>query len=126
MRVKVAELIGSALDWAVAKVEKHQSRCEWMLEKEGFYAWQSYERAWGTPIPLYSSDWTQGGPIMERESISVSPCSIVRPDAPWMANSAAGNVTMLGPTPLIAAMRCYVASKLGEDIEIPDELLKGK
>lgn len=26
-----------------------------------------------------------------------------------------------GPTPLIAAMRCYVASKLGEEVEIPDE-----
>lgn len=27
-----------------------------------------------------------------------------------------------GPTALIAAMRCYVASKLGEEVEIPDEL----
>lgn len=28
-----------------------------------------------------------------------------------------------GPTPLIAAMRCYVASKLGDEVEIPEELL---
>jgi hypothetical protein len=32
-----------------------------------------------------------------------------------------------GPTPLIAAMRCYVASKFGDDlvlfkVEVPDEL----
>lgn len=27
-----------------------------------------------------------------------------------------------GPTPLIAAMRCYVASKLGDEVEIPEEL----
>jgi hypothetical protein len=27
-----------------------------------------------------------------------------------------------GPTPLIAAMRCYVASKLGDEIEIPENL----
>jgi hypothetical protein len=27
-----------------------------------------------------------------------------------------------GPTPLIAAMRCYVASKLGDAVEIPEEL----
>jgi len=27
-----------------------------------------------------------------------------------------------GPTPLIAAMRCYVASKLGDEVEIPQEL----
>ena len=28
-----------------------------------------------------------------------------------------------GPTPLIAAMRCYVASKLGDEVEVPVELL---
>lgn len=27
-----------------------------------------------------------------------------------------------GPTPLIAALRCYVASKLGDEVEIPEEL----
>jgi hypothetical protein len=27
-----------------------------------------------------------------------------------------------GPTPLIAAMRCYALSKLGEEIEIPEDL----
>jgi len=29
-----------------------------------------------------------------------------------------------GPAPLIAAMRCYVASKLGNEIDIPEELIK--
>lgn len=28
-----------------------------------------------------------------------------------------------GPTPLIAAMRCYVARKLGDEVEVPEELL---
>jgi hypothetical protein len=28
-----------------------------------------------------------------------------------------------GHTPLIAAMRCYVASKLGEEIDVPEELI---
>jgi hypothetical protein len=27
-----------------------------------------------------------------------------------------------GPTPLIAAMRCYVASVLGDEVEVPDSL----
>jgi len=27
-----------------------------------------------------------------------------------------------GPTPLIAAMRCFVASKLGEEVDVPQEL----
>jgi hypothetical protein len=30
--------------------------------------------------------------------------------------------TLDGPTPLIAAMRCYVASKLGDEVELPEEL----
>jgi hypothetical protein len=29
-----------------------------------------------------------------------------------------------GPTPLIAAMRCYVASKMGDEVDVPDELVK--
>jgi hypothetical protein len=28
-----------------------------------------------------------------------------------------------GPTPLIAAMRCYVASKLGDEVDVPEELM---
>ena len=28
-----------------------------------------------------------------------------------------------GPTPLIAAMRCYVASKLGDEVDVPEELV---
>jgi hypothetical protein len=27
-----------------------------------------------------------------------------------------------GPTPLIAAMRCYVASRLGDEVDVPEEL----
>jgi hypothetical protein len=29
---------------------------------------------------------------------------------------------VIGHTPLIAAMRCYVASKLGDEVEIPEGL----
>ncbi|MNW06473.1 hypothetical protein D3C71_2028910 [compost metagenome] len=28
-----------------------------------------------------------------------------------------------GPTPLIAAMRCYVASRVGDEVDLPEELL---
>jgi hypothetical protein len=27
-----------------------------------------------------------------------------------------------GPTPLIAAMRCYVQSRLGDEVDVPKEL----
>ena len=39
----------------------------------------------------------------------------IRPKKRWWRN---------GPTPLIAAMRCYVISKLGEEVEVPDELAR--
>ena len=69
-----------------------------------------------------STDWALGGPIIERERIVTSPCSIISPGTPWVAHSAVGNVTTQGETPLIAAMRCYVASKLGDELELPQEL----
>jgi hypothetical protein len=44
------------------------------------------------------------------------------PEEFWFCEIAEGGL-WFGPTPLIAAMRCYVASKLGDDINIPEELL---
>jgi hypothetical protein len=38
----------------------------------------------------------------------------------WAAEVEAGEYEHDGQTPLIAAMRCYVASKLGDEIEIPE------
>jgi hypothetical protein len=101
MKIKTSELIGSTLDWAVAK-------CEDVYCFDGSY----------TP----STDWAQGGPIIEREGISVDRAGLA-----WTADlsdSVGGYIehTESGPTPLIAAMRCYVASKLGDEIEIPENL----
>lgn len=62
-------------------------------------------------------EWAQGGPIIDREEIQ-----IVRVGDVWEAWVDTDGVFCQGPTPLIAAMRCYVASKLGEEIEIPEEL----
>jgi hypothetical protein len=73
-----------------------------------------------------STDWAQGGPIIEREHIELT-FDRDGPDILWHAKKYAFDGTLLwsesGPTPLIAAMRCYVASKLGDEVEIPDELL---
>jgi hypothetical protein len=65
-----------------------------------------------------STDWAQGGPIIEREKLAI--CIGWKQ---WLAFSDdTENAGVQGPTPLIAAMRCYVASKLGDDINIPEEL----
>lgn len=77
-------------------------------------------------------DWSQGGPIIEKEHIRLS----VNDDGQWWAETrlyADGRkafttsfdkaVIGQGLTPLIAAMRCFVASKLGDTVEVPEELL---
>lgn len=71
-------------------------------------------------------DWGQGGPIIEREMLMIKPSFSARPDSSsvvnareWKAfvlgpNNLDDNFEQRGPTPLIAAMRCYVASRHGE------------
>jgi hypothetical protein len=122
--MKTSELIGAALDWAVAKCEGHQWRCPWMLEKEGLKAWQNYEKAWGSPTPEFSTDWAQGGPIIEREKIRLD-CAWHpqwTAQSPHTAKIDGYTSWVEGSTPLIAAMRCYVASKMGDEVEASKEL----
>lgn len=106
--MKTSELIGSALDWAVAKCEQpHIEPDDFMLD-----TWHP------------STNWGQGGPIIEREKINTTHPNGLRGDNDyWVATWKFGGFEeYLGPTLLIAAMRCYVASKLGEEVEIPEEL----
>ena len=106
--MKIAELTGAALDWAVAK-------CEGVTEGKDS-AWY-YDRR---DAYNYSTDWAQGGPIIEREWIDLHCVN----DSLWEAEINANDYhnRKNGPTPLIAAMRCFVASKLGDEVEIPEEL----
>lgn len=70
-----------------------------------------------TEYPAYGSNWSLAGPIIERGGIAVLPCP-----RGWSARIGFGGEYIEGPTPLIAAMRCYVASELGDEVEIPEEL----
>ena len=99
--MKTSELIGKALNWAVAE-------CEDVYCFDGSY----------TP----STNWAQGGPIIEREWVDLHCVN----DSLWEAECPApGGLAMQnGPTPLIAAMRCYVASKLGDEVDVPEELCR--
>jgi Protein of unknown function (DUF2591) len=104
MKVKTNELSGAALDWAVAK-------CEGVIY---------HGPAW----TKYSTDWAQGGPIIEREGINLDNYAKNPKWSAWTPapDRESGEAQAYGPTPLIAAMRCYVASKLGDEVEIPEEL----
>jgi hypothetical protein len=109
MKVKTSELTPSlAFDWAVAE-------CEGKIPKgDGGLAW------WlGDPFFPASTDWAFGGPIIEREKINLR---YDDEDGEWVAGWECTVNSGWGDTPLIAAMRCYVASKLGDEVELPEEL----
>lgn len=66
-----------------------------------------------------SIQWSDGGPIIERERILLDPNPDSDPLCPWLARVVSSGVYHYGPTPLVAAMRAYVASKFGKEVELP-------
>lgn len=145
MKVKTSEATGPALNWAVASALgdtqavfrfPNGTPCEAVILDRGV----PYDMRIGNVFHP-STDWAQGGPIIEREGISLRP--IRRPghelDGQCLAAIDHGNTGTLvqwvkretfsqhywkGPTALIAAMRCFVASRLGDEVDVPEELCK--
>ena len=113
--MKTSELSGVALDWAVAKCEPNPEN---VTHQNGVIRRQPVQYVFSPSI-----DWAQGGPIIEREGLTVEYLH----DSRWIARHPIAKrhsrpIFGEGTTPLIAAMRCYVASKLGDEVEIPEEL----
>ena len=116
--MKTSTLTGAALDWAVAK-------CEGLLLDNGgnLQVFDGEVKAHPSTLGTNytpSTDWAQGGPIIEREGIATRENG---DSEDWYACKRWDNHGKFGTTPLIAAMRCYVASKLGDDVEIPEDLV---
>ena len=103
--MKTAELTGAALDWAVATANGDKI----ILAEEDWH--------W------YSTDWVYGGPIIERYRITIQfdgdgiRCDLTTDDGGFF-------VGFDESSPLIAAMRCYVASRLGDEVELPSVVEK--
>jgi len=113
--MKTSELAGDALDWAVAKCEGHtEDVCSWLYEAT------LEEIRDGSYHP--SMFWSIGGPIIERERITVK-CYDGTNWIAFMGWEYDPGFQGEGPTPLIAVMRCFVGAKLGEEVDIPKELL---
>lgn len=130
-RVKTSALSGLALDWAVAKCEGYELNGPYKCF-DGAWCIREQDGSDGDVCPEYSTDWAQGGPIIERELIDLNYDihwirDLLDPDDNgdrWYASKAGQDEQgCYGPTPLVAAMRCYVASKLGDEVELPEELV---
>ena len=108
MKLKTSELTGVALDWAVAKCVGWNQTERWM---EIFMSQHAKKCGYN-----YSLHWDLAGQIIERECIN-----LWREDrGNWCASKDGDD--FWADTPLVATMRCYVASKLGDEVEVPDEL----
>lgn len=123
--MKTSELTGSALDWAVAKCEgRKPSYYNGRMRATAHPDFPDSPPMFG-PELNYSTNWQQGGPIIEREKVCVAWLSKqdlgMEPEHYCVAHID-GIYCRYGQTPLIAAMRCYVASKFGDEIEVPEEL----
>ena len=118
MKIKTADLTGAALDWAVATCEgftEYDPITGKMLPPRKEWGWVYLcDYNWAT-------DWAQGGPIIEREQITVEYQGWGGEDQ-WIGYIR-HDEEIAGPTPLIAAMRCYVASRLGDEVDVPNELM---
>ncbi len=119
MKIKTSELTGAALDWAVTRRETNYGESD-------IRVWRNAHENFG--MFRYSTDWAHGGPIIEREKLSFAYNDFGQPPEPdkmyigFVWNGRQHEDLAFGPTPLIAAMRCYVASKLGEYVDVPEEL----
>lgn len=129
MKTKTAELIGPTLDWAVATIEGHRVSIDLpnSIGKRHIFMHAAKDNPLKQGMYQPSTDWAQGGPIIEREKVGITfHDERDEWEAPnWAAWSTQTDdrVEVMGETPLIAAMRCYVASKLGNEVDIPEELI---
>ena len=127
----VAELDGIALDYTVAIVEGGHSLefdgITWAFTLDG--KTRVLSQGWGNMAYQPSREWQHGGPIIEREGITLRVNANV--SGHWVAFIDFGGsnrkieARQTGPTPLVAAMRCFVASKLGDSVKIPKGLIEG-
>jgi len=110
------ELTGVALDAAVAKcegIDTYEQIGDW--DDGGLlYFVDSYT---GEEMSFRPSlNWSDAGPIIERRSIEICRLDNGEWRAQLNAKGCGPYCRRYGPTPIIAAMRCCVASVLGEGV----------
>jgi len=114
-KVKVVEATDRQLSWLVGVAEGYEMSLYGV--DPSIRAW---ERGLGVKAPwMPTRYWNQMGPIIEREKIGGY---WDEGNSRWDQVLGKGRFVESGPTKLIAAARCYVASKLGNEVEVPEEL----
>lgn len=140
MKIKTKDLIGAALDWAVAVAlgyemapvppDANGENAGSVLVPPGFpsdtWSWPRKGKvAINCFVQPYSANWAWGGPLRDKYRIDVMDFS--KDDEPCISASYEkynGLHSVEGSTALIAICRAVVACELGEEVEVPDELVK--
>lgn len=118
--IKVSEATGRALDWLVWVCAGGAAAYPKTASGPAFLKlWRSNTTKYVHP----STDWAQGGPIIEREGITCGPWDTSPAMAHYGTTVGNGVHRWVGPTPLVAGMRCFAINRLGETAEVPEELL---
>lgn len=120
IEVKVAELSGKALDWAVAQAEGIPVKFNQPDDM-----WPLHTSELMSNVPRYSTDWSQGGTLIDKHKIEFA---FVRGKLGAFITSSAyerDDPDAFGPDHLVAAMRAIVAAKLGDTVSVPAELVGG-
>lgn len=119
-QIKVAEATDMQLDWLVATCQGRTPSLHEYSKREGRWFILMQTGMYRT-VCAFSTEWSQMGPIIDREEITIDYRDSETQARKWTGDdfihALAGK-----KRGLIAAARCYVASKLGETVEVPEEL----
>lgn len=113
MKIIVNQASGSILNYLVAKAEELNVIIECgsvqLIEKPDQSATVSYD------------DWAQAGPIIGQNDIELTKIDKIK----WHAKMERirGITQATAEFQLLAAMRCYVKGFLGDEVDIPDDLI---
>lgn len=114
--MKTAALTNKALDWAIASIVGEDVTAK--MYERGPYVF--YSNDIGLRVSAHFSDsWCQAGPLIDKYDIALSHAF----DGEFAAFMLDGSINAVGPTKLIAAMRCLAVKHYGEDIDVPQVLL---
>lgn len=125
MKVLTKDLIGTALDWAVAKAQQlveggpYDDFC---IRRGELYLWCN--GALRDEVYSPTINWSQGGSLLNQHKISRT----IDHSGLWIAY-AGYNLNdeqrhmQCDRSELVAGLRCLVALNLGEVVDVPEELL---
>lgn len=120
--MKVSDLIGADLDLWVAKAAGVDAVLsdvypDGSRDAVTFYC-RDHDGILDGRYYKPSSHWGDGGPIVEKERIAIDPITRNRCNtSEWQAQVWGPFAVQTGPTPLIAAMRAFVAGKFGDEVK---------